>query len=295
MAEQSSGDSQPSNPTASSTARESQRLPFKSPGVLFILPWSVGDSEGGVTQVAVNLLRQSHGAALSPSILGICSWEDKSARYVSVEAGQTVHFRLWFPENWRGMPVYLARLPAELRPLLAILRANNIGVVNLHYVGLAALNFVILRWLRLWRGKIVLSFHGSDLLAAGKASGIFKTLWDALVASADRVVSPSSELATQVSNRWPGATGKLTVIPNGVDAAALRAQAESDTDPYSFRLPEKYILSIGTLERKKGHDILIRSFKSVLLRHPEYQLVIVGRAAGFENELRTLAADLEIE
>lgn len=295
MVGECSGDRQPCEPMTSSTRKNAQQLTRKLPGVLLVLPWPVGDLEGGVTQVVVNLLRQSRGADRSPSMLGICSWQDKSARYVDEATGRTVYFRLWFPGNWRGMLSYLRGLPAQLRALLAVLRTNKISVVNQHYVGLAALNFVVLRWLRLWRGNIVLSFHGSDLIAAGNTSGILRILWDALVASADRVVAPSSELATQLRNRWPRTTGKLTVVPNGVDAAALRAEADSDTAPYLFRLPEKYILSVGGLERKKGHDILLRSFKTVLLRHPEYQLLIVGRAVGFENELRNLAGDLGIE
>lgn len=259
------------------------------------MPWHTASSEGGVTQVVVNLIRQFRKIGPNAAILGVCSWHDKRFRVVDESLGRVAYIRLWFPDEWKAIPSYIANIATQIRAARDLLRHEQISVVNIHYVGLSALTFVFVRKLALWRGKLILSFHGSDMLAARKASKPKRYFWHVLLANADQIVAPSNSLAAQLRETWPTVSSKLSVVHNGVDIDVLKEMAERSYSCHQRLLPSRYILSIGTLERKKGHDVLLRAFQKVHARHPAYQLIIVGRPGGFEGTLRSLANELRIE
>ncbi len=97
---------------------------------------------------------------------------------------------------------------------------------------------------------------------------------------ADAVICVSAAEEAMVLRDHPEVAGKLTVIPNGVDADSLRAAV-----PYDEPVPT--VLGVGRLEPYKRFDLLIRAMAEV----PDAQLVVVG-AGGQQPDLHRLAADL---
>ncbi len=106
-----------------------------------------------------------------------------------------------------------------------------------------------------------------------------------LFAGAERLIGVSRFEA----DFFQGALGlprdRFTVIPNGgklpqVGADALKPLGTSD--------PEKLIVSVGRLERYKGHHRVIAALPIVRERFPEARARIVG-AGPYESELRGLA------
>src|SRR5262249_14995830 len=63
---------------------------------------------------------------------------------------------------------------------------------------------------------------------------------------------------------------KLAVVPPGVGA---------ETTPVAAGPGPRRVLSVGRLERVKGHDVLIDAFARVAARVPAVELVIVGDGA----------------
>jgi glycosyltransferase involved in cell wall biosynthesis len=55
------------------------------------------------------------------------------------------------------------------------------------------------------------------------------------------------------------------------------------------------ILSVGRLEKIKGHEFLIRSFAEVLKNHPDVFLVIIGEDWGEKARLKELVGSLKLK
>ena len=76
--------------------------------------------------------------------------------------------------------------------------------------------------------------------------------------------------------RYPA--GQITPVWLGVDGhtfrpldAAVLAQVREQ-----FKLPEKYLLYAGTLEHRKGTDLLLQALARLMPRYPDLQLVLAG-------------------
>ena len=107
-----------------------------------------------------------------------------------------------------------------------------------------------------------------------------------LLRRAARLIAVSAFEAAFFSKQLRLPAERFVVIPNG-----------SDLPPPSHGLPaavrEPLILSIGRLERYKGHHRVIAALPSVLRLRPEARLIIVG-AGPYEPQLRQLAQELGV-
>lgn len=106
-----------------------------------------------------------------------------------------------------------------------------------------------------------------------------------LVVRADRLIGVSQFEADFFSARMGVPRERFTVVPNG--AAMPQASPGVAVDPH-------LVLSVGRLERYKGHDRIIAAFPDLLRRIPDVRLHIVGTGP-YEGELRRLVAALGLE
>ncbi|MFD8396408.1 glycosyltransferase family 4 protein [Streptomyces sp. NPDC059680] len=89
----------------------------------------------------------------------------------------------------------------------------------------------------------------------------------AAMASAQSVLCVSRHEAERVTAHFPEVVGRISVVPNAVDLATLRAAVPHTNEPPT-------VLSVGRLERYKSIDRLIRAFAA--LSRDDVQLVIIG-------------------
>ncbi len=76
------------------------------------------------------------------------------------------------------------------------------------------------------------------------------------------------------------------VVPSGVDPAMFKTLPNGKTLRDKYGVKGSLILSVGRLERIKGHEFLIHAFSSIAKDHPDVTLVIVGEDWGELADLK---------
>ena len=192
------------------------------PAWLFVVAWDL-HYVGGVNQVVVNLHAQlrEHGPC-RPLVL-VNDWADARLVREEREGRETLRLRLRAPVGagpwWKTLPAYGLGLPRLLGRLAALARAERLRVVNVHYPSLGALNWVLLKRLGLFRGALLLSFHGLDLAEVERSRGATRRLWHRLLRAADGVTACSAALAARITAFEPRA--RVCVVHNGLDLEAF--------------------------------------------------------------------------
>ncbi|MDD2725354.1 MAG: glycosyltransferase family 4 protein [Methylovulum sp.] len=243
---------------------------------LFILPWEPNFA-GGVNHVVFNLINKLEtNEAIKPELL----IAQKSGLFGLAKT--PVHYSLLANPSWNpgilGLAIYLIKSPLLLYKLHRLI-ASNTECVNLHYVTLDAINFVFLKKLGLFKGKIILSFHGSDLLPLKKSAGIEKWLWHYVFRNVDFMVSCSRRLSEELSEyiNNPRLANKIKTIHNGVDIGQLEtALVDARKSPPDISKDSKIILNVGTFQFIKGQDVLIKAFAKLKLHHKHLKLILIG-------------------
>jgi glycosyltransferase involved in cell wall biosynthesis len=263
-----------------------------APGYLVVLPWEIGEP-GGVNQVVLNLCRELASLGWVPTLL-ITTW---SARAPELDtSGQFPVLRGRIRSPWgegnhiQSLLMFLLTLPGALRTWRSLARRHNWRIVNPHYPGFATFTWILLKRLRLWNGKVVISVHGRDIRQAFEGTRFERWLVQRLLMAGDATVAPSAELAADVVQLAPRLPQSVRVIPNGVDPDRLKAEV----DP-TFTLPaglasRRFVLNVATFEHKKSQDILLEAFALVAAQHPDVHLVLVGRSTPWVEEIRRRAA-----
>lgn len=271
------------------------------PGYLFVVPWPVTD-RGGVNQVILNLYREVEAAGEYAPGIWVTSWQHRRPHATREEGRSVMYLRLRRPVGRRGPRGATAGwiassalfLVPELLRIGRFLRANDVACVNVHYPSLAALQLVLARMLFVRGLRIVLTFHGLDLADAARTTGIERRMWRVLLRQADAVVSCSRAQAELVAAFEPSARSRTATVHNGIDIARLMEgrNVAARIDP---RLAgRRFILSVASLEPKKGIDTLLRAFAVLRGEGVDAMLALVGPDVGVGDRLRALAAELGV-
>lgn len=105
------------------------------------------------------------------------------------------------------------------------------------------------------------------------------TLWVALL-RAWKVVAISQAVADEIKQKFPWYKKEIGVIPLSVNDWALSPQT-SETERAEIRskyqLPEKFFLSVSTIQPRKNYVNMINGFGEFAKSHPDFSYVIVGK------------------
>lgn len=122
--------------------------------------------------------------------------------------------------------------------------------------------------------------HSSGLRTALR--GLQAALLRPLLARARRMIAVSAFEAELFAGRLRLPAGRFSIIPNGAHLPAVGADVAPDPN---------LIVSVGRLERYKGHHRAIEAMPALLERRPGARLRIAG-AGPYEAELRALSSRL---
>lgn len=250
---------------------------------LFVLPWEP-DIVSGVNGVVRNLAKAMvEEGSLEPSI-AVDSWEDWTPRQVA----DTLHFRFSIFGELSAIGVLKAVVVAPLRlwHTLRLLGKCNTQAVNFHFPGTSPFGVAMLKRLGLFRGKLVLSYHGTDVTpASGRLQRLIR---DFMFKSADHLVACSDGLAARMATQFAIPMSRIEVIVNGVDASVFDGAGRPDTH-LPRELPSTFLVNIGAFIPRKNHALLLQALSLLKSRYPALHLCIAG-ADGDERRVLEEAA-----
>ncbi len=265
--------------------------------ICFVMPWPF-ELAGGVNHVVNNLIRSFRDDSvlgLAPIALELC-WDPPVTPEASYLAVKRSVFWLRFPYEpdhpVRSVLSFVLHAPRSLLALRRYVRANNVAVFNVHYPDLRALNLIALRDLKLFRGRIVLSLHGSDIRSAHQGSRIYQWFWRRLLRRASVVVACSDGLREETLMLEPHANA--VTIHNGIDLELFGRDSDAE-----FALPpelqgKRIIVNIGAFEYRKGHDILVQAFQQIALTHADAALLLIGKSGPLSSDIKRLIGEAEL-
>lgn len=135
---------------------------------------------------------------------------------------QTGLSSIWNEDHpWRSLAGFCLAAPTMLWNLRSLCRQYSIRVLNPHFIGIEHFPLVLLRKLGLFRGTLILSFHGSDIRSMLQTQGIQRELFRILLRGADVLVSCSEGLREEILILVPECAKRTAVIPKGIDVAAF--------------------------------------------------------------------------
>lgn len=250
--------------------------------VLIAVPW---DQESGgvafvVGHLATNLKRAGHGVwFLHPG--GTRRLRARTTRwgfpgYVANLRSPAEPSAIW---SWA---VWLVTLPFTLLGLLWVIRRHRISVVNVHYPSAMFGYFALCR--RIVPGlRLVVSIHGTDLLAPDGTPRPLDWMMRWLLRAADSIVAPSAGFALQCAPVLPdGGTG-TEVILNGTDFGTVVERG--------VPREESRLLTIASLDHWKGLDVLLQAMAQLKGEFPALRLECAGEGPE-RQRLEAMAASL---
>ncbi len=158
-------------------------------------------------------------------------------------------------------------VPFLARVLLATL-FSSYDIVHAHYGFHAALIPALFK-----RKKLVITFHGSDVLVEPRRSALYRRLQGFVVQRADALVAVSNGVRQALVEGLGADAWKITVISCGVDTTEFRPRERVELRR-ELGLPEarRIVLFAGGVRYMKGVDVLYEAAAKL----PDALFVLVG-------------------
>ncbi|MFA5052209.1 MAG: glycosyltransferase family 1 protein [Patescibacteria group bacterium] len=133
--------------------------------------------------------------------------------------------------------------------------------------------------------KLVVTVHDLSFMNR-EFTGGKSTVWHALIRPkkllrrAEAIIAVSRSTAIDLADRFPDIKRNITVIPSGVDEKYFQLPFEHSRASIikKYRLPDKCILFLATVENRKNVSGLLQAWEILQSRfHTPYTLVVAGR------------------
>lgn len=143
-------------------------------------------------------------------------------------------------------------------------------------------------------GKLYISVHNmASLQGGGFNAFIIKLFIKKIYPLSSGIIAVSEGVKKDLIKNYSIAEKNISVIYNPIDIEyVLKQKSASDIPPELNMLQEKYIVNIGSLNRQKGQDDLIRALK-IVVNKIDCKLMIIGEGPERAN-LLLLAKELGI-
>jgi glycosyltransferase involved in cell wall biosynthesis len=241
----------------------------------------------GIGSYAENLLAQLGAVAPEITVTAVLQSDDAPLRAAIPSRVRILQLPARF---FRRLPVRLV-FEQVLLPLLA--RRYRVDVIHSLHYSLPLLPA---------RARCVVTMH--DMTAYllphmhTRAKGAYMRFFiRRAIRRADRLIFVSSS-ALDDCRRWFGLPLRNAVVVHHGKSDAFRPKGSAEelaAVRARYRLPDRYLLYLGTLEPRKNVPLLLRAFAELARRHPEARLVIAGKKGWHFDEIFHTVASLNLE
>ena len=139
---------------------------------------------------------------------------------------------------------------------------------------------------------ITLHSGGSSSIIRQRSRPVFWRLIARWIRAAERIIAVSEFERETFSGLLRLPQSKVVVIPSGADLP--RSSERENTDGLQREdTAGPLIVSVGRLERYKGHDRILRALPAIADAFPNVRLLIVG-SGPYERRLQQIARDLRV-
>ncbi|MEP1555019.1 MAG: glycosyltransferase family 4 protein [Paraglaciecola sp.] len=136
--------------------------------------------------------------------------------------------------------------------------------------------------------------HGEDVETAATSRELSWIVRKAL-SNADKLICNSQNTANIVLNQWGTEPGKTFIVNPGVDTHVfVPAQASLSTRKQLGWGSRKIILTVGRLQERKGHDMLIQALPEIIKVQPDVLYAIIGDGEK-KGDLQQLVENLHLQ
>src|SRR5439155_1534968 len=186
----------------------------------------------------------------------------------------------WGLKSWRGLAGY----GGALRHLRRVVREHPVGRVHAARV----LPEGVMAWcLKRWFGLPYLCYvHGEEITCTSESREL-RWLARRVVAGADGLIANSRNTARIARDLWGARPGRVRVLHPGVDTGRFRPAARDAAARGRLGWGDRpVVLTVGRLQKRKGHDHLIRAMGRVRATVPDVLYAILGdgeERAGLED------------
>jgi len=153
-----------------------------------------------------------------------------------------------------------------------------------------------------WRARTVLTVHDLSFLRVPECftDALRRYLERAVprsVRRADHVIADSESTKRDLVELLGTPAGNVTVIHSGVEPRfqPITDQAALETVRQRYNLPERFILSVGTLQPRKNFTMLIEAFSRLKLGIGNWKLVIAGGKGWLYEDIFARVEDLGLQ
>jgi len=171
-------------------------------------------------------------------------------------------------------------LIAQFCSLFILILKTNPDIIHAHWLFPQGFFAVLMKFF--FRISVVVTAHGADIF--GLQNKILKKIKRFTVTRADEVTVVSKALRDEMRKISTSSTC-LQIIPMGVDSSEFNPLKKDLSIRRKYGIDDLFLLYVGRLSEKKGVTYLVDAMPAVLRRHPDAQLLIIGRGE-LENKLR---------
>ncbi len=137
------------------------------------------------------------------------------------------------------------------------------------------------------RTSVVAHIHDVSFKAFPKYIGLMDRIFltafiPKTMRRSDKLVAPSIFTRDEIMKRFGVPSDKIAVIPNALDPSFLVQPMKDDLSRIrsTYGLPDRFILSVGTMQPRKNIAFLVRAFARIRKVDPGLKLVLVGGKGG---------------
>ncbi len=206
-----------------------------------------------------------------------------------------------FPQTIKRMPLTstqwglksLSGLTFYAKCIFSVLKLRNLGISQVHCGRCIPEGFTGLVIAKLLRKPLVCYIHGEDIEVA-RTSREIAIIVKLVLKGSNKLICNSTNTKSLLMEHWHVSTDKIAVINPGVDVERFTAVPEDLAFKEKMAWTDSFVcLTVGRLQRRKGHDKMIEAIPQLLETVPNLKYVIVGNGDQLLS-LKQKADDLKI-